>query len=72
MSTSTKQSFHTVNLVEDNVLIYDDLTCKIISFYGVEKFSYTFKGEISSMIPLKQSKEFLLITNSEIQKILIK
>jgi hypothetical protein len=72
MSTSTKQSFQKIGLVDDNVLLYDDLTCKIISFYGVEKFGYTFKGEISSMIPLKQSQEFLLITNSEIQKIQIK
>lgn len=72
MSTSTKQSFHSIGLVDDNVLLYDDLTCKIISFYGVEKFAYTFEGEISSLIPLKQSREFLLITNSEIQKIQIK
>lgn len=72
MSSSTSQMFQKIDFVDDNVLIYDDLNCKMISFYGVEKFTYTFNGEISSIIPLPQSREFLLITNTEIQKIRIK
>ncbi|MCR5703432.1 MAG: DUF5711 family protein [Eubacterium sp.] len=72
MSSSTSQTFQKIDFVDDNVLIYDDLNCKMISFYGVEKFTYTFNGEISSIIPLPQSREFLLITNAEIQKIRIK
>ena len=72
MSSSTSQTFQKIDFVDDNVLIYDDLNCKMISFYGVEKFTYTFNGEISSIIPLPQSSEFLLITNAEIQKIRIK
>lgn len=72
LSTSTYLNFEQIDFAGENVILYDDLNCELISFAGVKKFQYTFKGTISEIIPLENAREFLLMTNSEIQKIRLK
>lgn len=62
-------NFDTVLFSGDNVLMYNDLNCIIISLKGVEKFNYTFKGQINSIIPVDGSRTFLFMTNSAIEKV---
>jgi hypothetical protein len=56
----------------ENVLMYDDMNCKIISFRGVEKFNYIFKGQINNIIPVDGNRTFLIMSNSKIQKVRLK
>ena len=69
MKTNVDMSFDTVLFSGDNVLMYNDLNCRIISLKGVEKFDYNFKGQINSIIPIDGSKTFLFMTNSTIEKV---
>ncbi len=68
----TSLNFENADFAGRQVLLYDDLNCRLIAFNGVEKFRYTFKGDIRAMMPLKDEREFILITNSKIQKIRLK
>ena len=43
MRAETSVSYNNVTFSGENVLMYDDMNCKIVSFGGVEKFTYTFK-----------------------------
>ncbi|WP_302626332.1 DUF5711 family protein [uncultured Eubacterium sp.] len=61
-----------VSFSGDNILMYDDMNCKIISFKGVEKFNYTFKAQINSIIPVDGKRTFLFMNNSKIQKVRLK
>lgn len=69
MKTNVNMAFDTVLFSGDNILMYDDLNCRIISLKGVEKFNYTFKGQINSIIPVDGSRTFLFMTNSAIEKV---
>lgn len=69
MSTTTDMNFDTIKFSGENVLIYNDLNCKLVSFSGIEKFDYTFKGQIKGIIPVDGSKIFLLMSGTAIEKI---
>ena len=69
MRTNIDMNFDTVAFSGDNVLMYNDMNCQIISLKGVKKFEYTFKGEINSIIPIDGSRTFLFMTNSAIEKV---
>ena len=64
--------YDNVDFSGDNVLMYDDMNCQIISFEGVEKFKTIFKGEINGIIPVDGSRTFLFMTRSKIQKVKLK
>ena len=72
METEINIPYENVTFSGENVLMYDDMNCKIISFKGIEKFSYTFKGQINNIIPVDGKRMFLLMNNSRIQKIRLK
>ena len=69
MKTNVDMAFDTVLFSGNNVLMYNDLNCRIISLKGVEKFNYTFKGQVNSIIPIDGSKTYLFMTNSAIEKV---
>lgn len=69
MKKNINMVFDTVLFSGDNVLMYNDLNCRIISLKGVEKFDYTFKGQINSIIPVDGSRTYLFMTNSAIEKV---
>lgn len=72
METDVNTSYENITFSGENVLMYDDMNCKIISFKGVEKFSYIFKGQINNIIPVDGKRTFLFMSNSKIQKVRLK
>lgn len=72
MKTEIKMDYDCVDFSGDNVLMYDDMNCQIISFNGVEKFKTTFKGEMNGIVPVDGSRTFLFMTRSKIQKVKLK
>lgn len=72
MKKEISMQFKNVSFSGENVLMYDDMNCKIISFKGVEKFSYTFKGQINNIIPIDGKRTYLFMDNSKIQKVRLK
>lgn len=72
MKTEIKMEYDNVDFSGDNVLMYDDMNCQIISFDGVEKFKTIFKGEMNGIIPIDGSRTFLFMTRSKIQKVKLK
>lgn len=69
MKKNINMDFETVLFSGNNVLMYNDLNCQIISLKGVEKFNYTFKGQVNSIIPVDGSRIYLFMTNSAIEKV---
>jgi hypothetical protein len=72
MKEEIKMEYDNVDFSGDNVLMYDGMNCRIISFDGVVKFKTTFKGEVHGIIPVDGSRVFLLMTKSKIQKVKLK
>lgn len=72
MKTEIKMDYDNVDFSGDNVLMYDDMNCRIISFKGVEKFKTTFRGEMNGIVPVDGSRTFLFMTRSKIQKVKLK
>lgn len=72
MKTEIKMDYDTVEFSGNNVLMYDDMNCRIISFSGVEKFKTTFKGEMNGIVPVDGSRTFLFMTRAKIQKVKLK
>ena len=69
MKKEIKMEYDNVAFSGDNVLMYDDMNCQIISFEGVEKFKTTFKGEMNGIIPIDGKRTFLFMSKSKIQKV---
>ena len=69
MDEDLKGEYDNVKLAGENILLYNDLDCRIVSFNGVTKLEYTFKEEIKDIIPLKDSGEFLIMNSGEIEKV---
>ena len=65
-------SIDNITFSGDNILMYNDLNCEIISLKGIVKFEYTFKSSMSAILPVDGGKTYLFMTNSEIQKVKLK
>lgn len=65
-------SFDSICFSGDNILMYDDLNCQVLSLKGVKKFKYTFKNSVSAILPVDGKRTYLFMTNSEIQKVKLK
>ena len=72
MEKEIKLEYDNVSFSGDNVLMYDDMNCQIISFDGVQKFKVTFNGAVNAIIPIDGSRTFLIMTKSKIQKVKLK
>jgi hypothetical protein len=72
MKTDLDMDYENFEFAEKNVIMYNDLNCQIISLKGIKKFGHTFEEEIKSIIPLEDSRTYLLMTNSAIEKIRLK
>ena len=72
MKTEIKMDYDCVSFSGNNILMYDDMNCRIISFDGVEKFKTTFRGEMNGIVPVDGSRTFLFMTRSKIQKVKLK
>ncbi|MBE5957526.1 MAG: hypothetical protein E7254_01515 [Lachnospiraceae bacterium] len=72
MEKSVDMDFNDIKFSGKNILMYDDLNCKIIPFKGKEKFSYTFDETINAVIPTEKFREYLIIKNNKVERIRIK
>ena len=72
MEKSIDMDFKDIKFTGRNILVYDDLNCKIIPFKGKEKFSYTFEQTINTVMPTDKFREYLIITNNKVERIRIK
>ena len=53
----------------DDIIMYDNLSCRIIKINGKEKFQYTFAANISALYPINNLDRYFLINASEISEI---
>lgn len=72
LNSTVDIDFENVTFAGDNILMYSDMRCEILSIKGVKKFQTNFKGQIYGLMPYDDSKTYLLMTNSKIQKIRLK
>lgn len=72
LNATVDMDFENVTFAGDNILMYSDMRCEILSIKGVKKFQTNFKGQIYGLMPYDDSKTYLLMTNSKIQKIRLK
>ena len=54
-----------------NVMMYNDMECRMYSFAGTERFNYTFDMGITSIVPIKSDK-FVLVGDNHIREIQLK
>lgn len=67
-----KDSYTNYKFSGANVLMYDDLNCKIITLKGKNVFSHTFENGISNIVPINGKDEFIFIDREYIKKIKLK
>lgn len=72
MDRTIDMDFDIIKLSGKNILIYDDMSCKIIAFNGNERFEYRFKEAIVDIMPTEKFREYLIITNNTVKRIKIK
>lgn len=57
-----------IKFAEDNILMYNDTDCEIMSVKGIKKFKYKFSTGITSMVPLDDTR-YILVSGNSIQQI---
>lgn len=72
MDQSVDMEFDSISFTGKNIIINDDLNCNIISFTGKLRFEGKFNEAVTSIIPTKKFREYLMITNNNVRKIKIK
>lgn len=72
MDQNVDMEFDTIKFSGKNILVYDDMSCKIVSFDGRERFDYRFQEAIVDMIPTDSFRNYLLISNNTVKEIKLK
>lgn len=72
LNCTVDMDFENISFAGDNILMYSDMECQILSVKGVKKFQTNFKGQIYGLMPYDDSRTYLLMTSSKIQKIRLK
>lgn len=68
LSKSIDFHYTGIKIAQENIILYNDTQCKVISVNGVVKFDYTFGMGITSLIPLDDTA-YIIISGGNIQKI---
>ena len=61
--------YHEITCSADEIIMYNDYDCLIMTYRGKEKFRYTFDRRIYNILPKEARNEYILIYESEIQEI---
>lgn len=69
MSKEIEMNLDHVKFAGKNVLIYDDVTCELISLKGVVKFKHVFTKQLDAIVPMESTNTFLLMTKNKIEEI---
>ena len=69
MSKEIEMNLDHVKFAGKNVLMYDDVTCELISLNGVVKFKHVFTKQLDAIVPMESTNTFLLMTKNKIEEI---
>lgn len=69
MSKEIEMNLDHVKFAGKNVLMYDDVTCELISLKGVVKFKHVFTKQLDAIVPMESTNTFLLMTKNMIEEI---
>lgn len=69
MSKEIEMNLDHVKFTGKNVLMYDDVTCELISLKGVVKFKHVFTKQLDAIVPMESTNTFLLMTKNKIEEI---
>lgn len=69
MSKEIEMNLDHVKFAGKNVLMYDDVTCELISLKGVAKFKHVFTKQLDAIVPMESTNTFLLMTKNKIEEI---
>ena len=69
MSKEIEMNLDHVKIAGKNVLMYDDVTCELISLKGVVKFKHVFTKQLDAIVPMESTNTFLLMTKNKIEEI---
>lgn len=72
MSKEIEMNLDHVKFSGKNVLMYDDVTCELISLKGVVKFKHVFTKQLDAIVPMESTNTFLLMTKNKIEEISLK
>ena len=72
MSKEIEMNLDHVKFAGKNVLMYDDVTCELISLKGVAKFKHVFTKQLDAIVPMESTNTFLLMTKNKIEEISLK
>ena len=69
MSKEIEMNLDHVKFAGKNVLMYDDVTCELISLKGVVKFKHVFTKQLDAIVPMESTNTYLLMTKNNIEEI---
>lgn len=69
MSKEIEMNLDHIKFAGKNVLMYDDVTCELISLKGVVKFKHVFTKQLDAIVPMESTNTFLLMTKNKIEEI---
>ena len=72
MSKEIEMNLDHVKFAGKNVLMYDNVTCELISLKGVVKFKHVFTKQLDAIVPMESTNTFLLMTKNKIEEISLK
>lgn len=64
--------YHNIDCTEDEIVMYNDYECLMMTYQGKEKFRYTFENKIYNLMPKKTKDEYILVDETAIQEIKLK
>jgi hypothetical protein len=63
--------YEKIFLTEEEIIMYDNVSCIILKTNGTEKFRYTFDVNIAAFYPINNLDRYFLINESKISEILL-
>ncbi len=64
--------YHNIDCTENEIVMYNDYECLMMTYQGKEKFRYTFENKIYNLMPKKTKDEYILVDETAIQEIKLK
>lgn len=64
--------YHDIDCTKDEIVMYNDYECLMMTYKGKEKFRYTFENKIYNLMPKKARDEYILVDEAAIQEIRLK
>ena len=64
--------YHNIDCTKDEIVMYNDYECLMMTYQGKEKFRYTFENKIYNLMPKKARDEYILVDEVAIQEIRLK